>query len=65
MFMTEAPFRDRRPVFTAADALDRPDFDMVLARSALGYWVGRELPGLSGGFSEPATVRAWLGRLAR
>jgi trehalose 6-phosphate phosphatase len=62
-FMTKRPFLDRRPVFIADDALDRAGFDAVLARGGLAYSVGRELPGLSGCFSEPAAVRAWLGRL--
>jgi trehalose 6-phosphate phosphatase len=62
-FMAKAPFHDRRPVFIADDAMDRAGFDAVLARGGLAYSVGRELPGLSGYFSEPAAVRAWLGRL--
>jgi trehalose 6-phosphate phosphatase len=63
MFMAKAPFRDRRPVFIADDAMDRAGFDAALARGGPAYSVGRELPGLSGSFSEPAAVRAWLGRL--
>lgn len=62
-FMAKRPFLDRRPVFIADDALDRAGFDAVLGRGGLAYSVGRELPGLSGCFSEPAAVRAWLGRL--
>jgi trehalose 6-phosphate phosphatase len=63
-FMAKAPFRDRRPVFIADDAMDRAGFDAALARGGLAYSVGRELPGLSGCFPEAAAVRAWLGRLA-
>ena len=63
MFMAKAPFRGRRPVFIADDAMDRAGFDAALARDGLAYSVGRELPGLSGSFSAPAAVRAWLGRL--
>jgi trehalose 6-phosphate phosphatase len=65
MFMVKAPFRGRRPVFIADDAMDRAGFDAVLARGGHAYSVGRELPGLSGCFAEPAAVRAWLGRLSR
>jgi trehalose 6-phosphate phosphatase len=64
-FMAKAPFLDRRPVFIADDAMDRAGFAAALARGGLAYSVGRELPGLSGSFSEPAAVRAWLGRLGR
>jgi trehalose 6-phosphate phosphatase len=62
-FMGKVPFCGRRPVFIADDVMDRPGFDAVLARGGLAYSVGRELPGLSGSFAEPAAVRAWLGRL--
>ena len=61
-FMTKAPFFERRPVFIADDPMDRAGFDAALAHGGLAYSVGRELPGLSGCFSEPAAVRAWLGR---
>jgi trehalose 6-phosphate phosphatase len=64
-FMAKTPFRGRRPVFVADDAMDRAGFDVVLARGGLAYSVGRELPGLSGSFPEPAAVRAWLGRLGQ
>jgi trehalose 6-phosphate phosphatase len=63
MFMAKAPFRGRRPVFIADDAMDRAGFDAALACGGLAYSVGVELPGLSGCFSEPAAVRAWLERL--
>jgi trehalose 6-phosphate phosphatase len=63
VFMATAPFRDRRPVFIADDAMDRAGFDAALACRGLAYSVGRQFPGLSGCFSEPAAVRAWLGRL--
>jgi trehalose 6-phosphate phosphatase len=63
VFMAKAPFRGRRPVFIADDAMDRAGFDAALARGGLAYSVGRELPGLSGCFSEPAAVRIWLKRL--
>jgi trehalose 6-phosphate phosphatase len=62
-FMVKLPFLDRRPVFVADDAMDRPGFDAVLARGGLAFSVGREMPGLSGCFPQPAAVRAWLERL--
>jgi trehalose 6-phosphate phosphatase len=62
-FMAKPPFLDRRPVFVADDAMDRPGFDAVLARGGLAFSVGREMPGLSGCFQQPAAVRAWLERL--
>jgi trehalose 6-phosphate phosphatase len=61
-FMANPPFRDRRPVFIADDAMDRAGFDAALARGGLAYSVGCELPGLSGSFANPAAVRAWLRR---
>jgi trehalose 6-phosphate phosphatase len=64
-FMAKTPFLNRRPVFIADDAMDRAGFDAVLARDGLAYSVGRELPGLSGCFSQPAAVRTWLGRLGQ
>jgi trehalose 6-phosphate phosphatase len=64
-FMVKTPFRERRPVFVADDAMDRPGFDAVLRRGGLGYSVGRQLPGLSGWFPEPAAVRAWLAEIGR
>jgi trehalose 6-phosphate phosphatase len=63
MFMAKAPFRGRRPVFIADDPLDRAGFGAALARGGLAYSVGRALPGLSGCFSGPTAVRAWLERL--
>jgi trehalose 6-phosphate phosphatase len=64
-FMAEPPFRGRRPIFVADDAMDRAGFDAVLKRGGLAYSVGRELPGLSGSFPEPAAVRAWLGGIGQ
>jgi trehalose 6-phosphate phosphatase len=64
-FMAKPPFRGRRPIFVADDAMDRAGFDAALRRGGLAYSVGRELPGLSGSFAEPAAVRAWLGEIGR
>jgi trehalose 6-phosphate phosphatase len=62
-FMAKTPFRGRRPVFIADDAMDRAGFDAALARGGFAFSVGSELPGLSGRFTGPAAVRAWLQRL--
>jgi trehalose 6-phosphate phosphatase len=64
-FMTHGPFAGRRPVFVADDLMDRPGFDAALALGGFAFSVGAPQPGLSGWFSQPAAVRAWLGQLAR
>jgi trehalose 6-phosphate phosphatase len=62
--MAKTPFLDRRPMFTAGDAMDRDGFDVTLARGGLAYSVDSEFPRLSGCFSEP-TLRARLRGLGR
>lgn len=64
-FMAAKPFDGRRPVFIADDEMDRPGFDAATALGGLTFSIGKVLPGLSGCFSEPAAVRAWLDRLGR
>jgi len=64
-FMAHRPFAGRRPVFVADDQMDRAGFDAALALGGLAFSVGAALPGLSGWFSQPAAVRAWLASLAR
>jgi trehalose 6-phosphate phosphatase len=64
-FMAGEPFAGRRPVFVADDRMDRAGFDAALALGGLAFSVGAALPGLSGWFARPQTVRAWVGRLAR
>jgi trehalose 6-phosphate phosphatase len=64
-FMAEAPFEGRIPVFVADDPVDWPGFEAVLAHGGVGYSVGRIMPGLSGTFSGPAAVRAWLGSIGQ
>jgi len=64
-FMAREPFAGRRPVFVADDRMDQAGFDAVLALGGLAFSVGVPLPGLSGWFSGPEAVRAWVGRLAR
>jgi len=62
-FMAQPPFAGRSPVFIADDRMDRAGFDRALALGGMAFSVGAEVPGLSGWFSRPAAVRAWLGRL--
>ena len=62
-FMARAPFAGRRPVFIADDKMDRPGFETVLALGGIAFSVGFEMAGLSGSFSRPAGVRAWLGKV--
>jgi trehalose 6-phosphate phosphatase len=62
-FMARAPFAGRRPVFIADDKMDRPGFEAVLALGGIAFSVGSEMAGLSGSFSRPAGVRAWLGKV--
>jgi len=59
-FMEQAPFRGRTPVFIGDDEIDRPAFDAALALGGFAFSVGVELPGVSGKFSGPDAVRAWL-----
>jgi trehalose 6-phosphate phosphatase len=59
-FMARAPFAGRRPVFIADDRMDGPGFETVLALGGIAFSVGFEMDGLSGSFSQPAGVRAWL-----
>jgi trehalose 6-phosphate phosphatase len=62
-FMAHAPFAGRRPVFIADDRMDGPGFAAVLALGGLAFSVGFEMAGLTGSFAEPASVRAWLGKV--
>jgi trehalose 6-phosphate phosphatase len=62
-FMGHPPFAGRRPVFIADDTMDRPGFDTVLELGGVAFSVGFEMAGLTGSFSRPAGVRAWLGKV--
>jgi trehalose 6-phosphate phosphatase len=62
-FMARAPFAGRRPVFIADDKMDKPGFETVLALGGIAFSVGSEIAGLSGSFSQPSGVRAWLGKV--
>jgi trehalose 6-phosphate phosphatase len=64
-FMTQPPFAGRTPVFIGDDDIDRAAFDAVLAQGGLAYSVGPALPKLTGAFSGPEAVRAWLHGLAQ
>ncbi|MBV9551236.1 MAG: trehalose-phosphatase [Alphaproteobacteria bacterium] len=64
-FLDHPPFRGRRPVFIGDDEIDRAGFDTALALDGIAYSVGRRMPGLNGGFSSPAAVRAWLHEFGR
>jgi trehalose 6-phosphate phosphatase len=63
-FMARSPFAGRRPVFIADDKIDRPGFEAVLALGGVAFSVGVELAGVSGSFSHPGAVRAWLGKVS-
>jgi len=62
-FMGHPPFSGRRPVFIADDKMDRPGFDTVLELGGIAFSVGFEMAGLTGSFAQPASVRAWLGKV--
>jgi trehalose 6-phosphate phosphatase len=62
-FMGHPPFAGRRPVFIADDKMDRPGFETVLGLGGIAFSVGFEMAGLTGSFSQPAGVRAWIGKV--
>jgi trehalose 6-phosphate phosphatase len=64
-FMMRNPFAGRTPIFIGDDRIDQPGFDKVTALGGVAYSVGAELLGVSGWFSRPTAVRAWLERLGR
>jgi trehalose 6-phosphate phosphatase len=64
-FMKQAPFLGRRAVFIGDDEIDRAGFDATLAQGGFAFSVGTELPGLTGSFTGPQAVRAWLHELGR
>lgn len=63
-FMERAPFAGRTPVFLGDDVTDRPGFVAALAWGGQAFSVGRALPGTSGSFPDPASVRSWLAGFA-
>jgi trehalose 6-phosphate phosphatase len=64
-FMNREPFAGRLPIFVADDAVDQPGVDKVAELGGVAYSVGVELLRVSGGFSRPKAVLAWLERLGR
>lgn len=64
-FMTDKPFHGRQPVFIGDDEIDRAGFETALALGGFAFSVGMSLSGLSGAFSGPDAVRAWLHELGR
>jgi trehalose 6-phosphate phosphatase len=62
--MTHAPFAGRRPVFVGDDTTDETVFAILPELDGIGFSVGRQVVGLAGCFETPASVRAWLERLA-
>ena len=63
-FMARAPFAGRVPVFFGDDVTDWPGFAAALEHGGQAFSVGRALPGTSGSFPDPASVRSWLAGFA-
>jgi trehalose 6-phosphate phosphatase len=62
--MMHAPFVGRRPVFIGDDTTDETVVAILPQLDGIGFSVGRQVAGLAGCFDTPASVRAWLERLA-
>jgi trehalose 6-phosphate phosphatase len=62
--MTHAPFAGRRPIFIGDDTTDETVFAIMPEFDGLAFSVGREVGGVAGHFTTPASVRAWLERIA-
>jgi len=63
-FLERAPFVGRRPMFVGDDASDEFGFRSVVDRRGLAFAVGVARPQVDHVFTDPATVRLWLERLA-
>ena len=63
--MKRAPFAGRTPVFVGDDATDEKGFAAMPGLKGMAFSVGRDYPGLSGIFADPAAFRAALRTLAR
>jgi trehalose 6-phosphate phosphatase len=63
--MTYPPFRGRSPVFIGDDTTDEAVFAIIPDLAGLAFSVGRDVPGVNGVFSTPASVRRWLDRITR
>jgi trehalose 6-phosphate phosphatase len=58
------PFNKRNPIFIGDDTTDEPVFGVLARFGGLGFSVGRISPNVNGHFDSPASVRAWLARIA-
>jgi len=63
--MTYPPFAGRNPLFIGDDTTDEAVFAIIPDLSGLAFSVGRDVPGVNGVFSTPASVRRWLDRITR
>jgi len=64
-FLARGPFSGRVPIFIGDDWTDEAGFAAVVRSGGTAYSVGEARPNVSGVFSDPASVREWLGRAAR
>lgn len=63
--MARSPFMGRVPVFIGDDATDEKGFAVMPAFKGMAFSVGRDCPGLSGIFPNPAAFRAALRAMAQ
>ena len=63
-FLERPPFAGRRPMFVGDDASDEFGFRSVADRHGFAFAVGAARPQVDHVFTDPATVRLWLERLA-
>jgi trehalose 6-phosphate phosphatase len=63
--MARAPFAGRTPVFVGDDATDEKGFAVMPRFGGMAFSIGRDFPGLSGIFPDPAAFRAALRALAQ
>jgi trehalose 6-phosphate phosphatase len=62
--MNYPPFTGRNPIFIGDDTTDEPVFGIISQFDGLGFSVGRVVPGVTGHFDRPDSVRSWLARVA-
>jgi trehalose 6-phosphate phosphatase len=62
--MRHAPFTGRRPIFIGDDTTDETVFAIMPELDGTAFSVGRDVAGVAGHFATPASVRAWLDRIA-
>jgi trehalose 6-phosphate phosphatase len=62
--MAHAPFAGRRPIFIGDDTTDESVFAIMPEIDGVAFSVGRDIAGVAGHFAAPASVRAWLDRIA-